>query len=201
MVSIFELEKEFAKCADWSLHPDYISLTKDLDTVELSEPLVTYLREKASSKKHWCEIRFYHLRILLLNKSTTNFDLKQYFYDRQKSSRRLWLKLFYIRGYAMYANEQEMIPIVYKFQSLLMKCHDYVDYEPILSVGGLPYLVKTYRYTCLKEALVTAQNEYLKINPLLRGEYTLDEQLEFYTLMIEEERHERFQKWLEEKNT
>jgi len=48
--------------------------------------------------------------------------------------------------------------------------------------------------------LVTAQNEYLKINPLLRGEYSLDEQLEFYTLMSDEERHERSQKWLKEKN-
>ena len=190
-ISIQELEKAYAKSYESCLHPEYEVLIKKLYVAELTQEHMDYLCKMSSSKKHWPETRFTHLQVLLLNKTARNFDLKQFFYEQQKSTRRLWLKLFYIRGYALYANEQEMIPIVQKFQLLLINCHDYIDYEPILSVAGLPYLVTTYGYTCFKEALITAQTEYMNINPLSRGYFTFNEQLETVGLLSEEEMAER----------
>lgn len=198
MITILpELEKSFEKCSDCLLHPQYQLLLNQLLDYPLTEDLVAFLCEKATSKKHFCEIRFEHLRILLLNSSVRQYDLKQFFFDCQKRCRRLWLKLFYIRGYALYASEQEIVPIMRKFEVLLEKYHDYIDYEHILSVAGLPYLAQTYGYPCFYEALNTAKKEYVKIDPLLRGYFTLNEQLEQVNLLSVEEIRSRLKTFLE----
>ncbi len=168
----------FSKCSDCLLHPEYEQLLKKLYDYELTQKIIDFLCDKATSKKHFCEIRFEHLKILLVNKSTVKFDLKQFYLDNLRKSRRLWLKMFYIRGYALYATEQELIPIMKKFKTQLEKNHDYIDYEYILSEAGLPYLVNKYGYFCFSDALETADNEYQKIDSLLRGYFTLNENLE-----------------------
>ncbi len=190
----------FSKCSDFLLHPEYEKLLKQLYDYELTQEIVDFLCDKAISKKHFCEMRFEHLKILLLNKSALNFDLKQFYLDNVKKSRRLWLKLFYIRGYALYATEQELVPIIKKFQTQLEKNHDYIDYEYILSEAGLPYLVNEYGYRCFSDALETANNEYQKIDPLLRGYFTLNENLEHINLISNEEALKRSKEFLKKHN-
>ncbi|MBE6866428.1 MAG: hypothetical protein E7492_05680 [Ruminococcaceae bacterium] len=179
------LEEKFKKCTAQCgmLHPEYEELLDRLMDMELDQQLVDYLCEKTASKKHWLEIRFYHLRILLLNKSAHKFDLKQFYYENQKRSRRLWFRLFLIRGYAIYATEEELKPVINNFRELLKRNHDYIDYEDILSVAGLPYLVKTYNYDCCISALAVAKEEYLKTNEEYRGRFTRNENLEHVNLI------------------
>ena len=76
-----ELQHYFKKCSDCSLHPDYIVRMRALLDQPLTQELVDYLCEKSTSTKHWPELRFAHLRILLLNQSSHSFDLKQWYFD------------------------------------------------------------------------------------------------------------------------
>ena len=107
-----ELERTFKKCSDCLLHPDYIANLNKLNNIELSQELIDYLCDKATSKKHIWEIRFDHLRILLLNPSAKAFDLKEFYFENLKKCRRLAMKIFYIRGYAIYASEEELNPVM-----------------------------------------------------------------------------------------
>ena len=184
---IEKLEYWFSKCSDCLLHPEYTKLLDELYNYELNQEMIDFLCDKATSKKHWCELRFEHLKILLLNETALNYDLKQFYFDALKRCRRLWLKMFYIRGYALYATEEELLPVMKKFQQLLEKNHDYIDYEYILSVAGLSYLAEKYDYACFKETLETAKIEYQKIDPLLRGYFTMNEKLEHINLISYEE--------------
>lgn len=169
---------------------------KQLNTIELTQEYIDFLCEKATSKKHIGEIRFEHLKILLLNKSAQNFNLKNFYFENLKKCRRLALKLFYIRGYALYATEKELNMVMEKFCASLEKNHDYIDYEHILSVAGLPYLAQTYKYDCFTKALQKAKIEYQKIDPLLRGYFTINENLEQVNLLSNEEMHKRSEMFL-----
>ena len=193
---IEKLEYWFSKCSDCLLHPEYTKLLDELYNYELNQEIIDFLCDKATSKKNWCELRFEHLKILLLNETSFNYDLKQFYFDSLKRCRRLWLKMFYIRGYAFYANEAELLPIMKKLQQQLEKNHDYIDYEYILSEAGLPHLVKKYGYTCVKDTLETAKNEYQKIDLLLRGYFTMNEKLEHIDLISNEEALKRSKEFL-----
>ena len=140
-------------------------------TEPLTQEIVDYLCSQIDKPKNKrsCELRFIHLQPLFLNSTAQNFDLKDYLYSHLTKSRRLWLKLFYIRTYSIFATEIELIPIMKKFEISLQKMHDYQDYEQILSKAGLPYLCKKYGYDCFNHALAVAEKEYLNIDPLLRG--------------------------------
>ena len=198
-----ELERSFKKCSDCLLHPDYIANLNKLNNIELSQELIDYLCDKATSKKHIWEIRFDHLRILLLNPSANAFDLKEFYYENLKKSRRLAMKIFYIRGYAIYASEEELNPVMEKFRKNLEKNHDYIDYNYLLSVAGIPYLVDIYGYDCFVKTLEKAEEEHQLIDPLLRGYFTLNTNLEQVNLLSIEEvtwRSERFLEKFQNKN-
>ena len=182
-----DLERTYVKCSDGALDPEYAALLRQLDDMCLTQELVDFLCEKMTSKKHFWEIHFDHLRVLLRNPSAKAFDLKDFYLERIKKSRRLAMKIFLIRGYAIDASEAELIPIMQRFQQSLKKNHDYIDYNYILSVAGLPYLVNTYGYDCFADALVTAKQEHERIDPLLRGYFTLNENLEQVSLLSIEE--------------
>ncbi len=191
------LEQAFKKCSDCLLQPEYTALLNQLDNIELTQELVNYLCAKATSTKHIWEIRFMHLRILLLNPSSYEFDLREFYLENLKKCRRLAMKVFFIRGYAIYASEEELNPIMEKFQKNLDKNHDYIDYNYILSIAGLPYLVHTYGYTCFTETLKKAEQEYQNIDPLFRGYFTIDSHLEQVNLLPLEEIHKRSQLFLD----
>ena len=193
-----QLESTFQKCSDCLLHPEYPPLLQQLDDMVLTQPLVDYLCDKATSKKHIWEIRFMHLRILLRNPSAQSFDLKGFYKANIGKSRRPAMKLFWIRGFAMYATEKELNPIMEKFRNTLEGPHGTADINDILSVAGLPYLVKTYGYPCFVQTLETAKETQQRIHPLLRDFYTLDERMEQVNLLSPEERHKRTMAYLEE---
>ena len=175
---ILELEQTYSKCSDCMLHPDYVSNLNKRYNIELTKDLVDYLCDKIASKKHIWEIRFYHLRILLLNSSAKAFNLKDFYFERLIKCRRLALKIFFIRGYAIYATEEELIPVMEKFRKSLANNHDYIDYNYLLSVAGIPYLVDTYGYDCFVRTLEKAEEEHQIIDPLLHGFFTINEELE-----------------------
>ena len=191
------LEQAFKKCSDCLLQPEYTALLNQLDNIELTQELVNYLCAKATSTKHIWEIRFIHLRILLCNPSSYKFDLREFYLENIKKCRRLAMKVFFIRGYAIYASEEELNPIMEKFQKNLEKNHDYIDYNYILSIAGLPYLVHTYGYTCFTETLKKAEQEYQNIDPLLRGYFTINSHLEQVNLLPLEEIHKQSQLFLD----
>lgn len=192
-----ELERTFKRCSDSSLHTEYITNLNKLYNTELSQELIDYLCDKATSKKHIWEIRFDHLRILLLNPSAKAFDLKAFYYENLKKCRRLALKIFYVRGYAIYASEEELIPVMEDFRKSLDKNHDYIDYNYLLSVAGIPYLADTYGYDCFVKTLEKAEKEHKKIDPLLRGYFTLNTNLEQVNLLSIEEIMRRSELFLE----
>ena len=191
------LERSFKKCSDCLLHPDYVSCLKKLYDIELSQEYIDYLCKIITSKKHIWEIRLHHLAILLLNQSAKAFDLKNFYFENLKRCRRLAIKIFYIRGYAIYASEAELNPVMENFCRNLEKNHDYIDYNYILSVAGLPYLVDTYRYDCFVRTLKKAEEEHEKINPLLRGCFTLNSNLEQVNLLTNEEVQKRTKQFLD----
>jgi len=191
-----ELECTFKKCSDCLLHPDYIASLNKLCNIELSQELIDYLCNRITSKNHIWEIRFNHLRILLLNPSAKAFDLKEFYYENLKKCRRLAMKIFYIRGYAIYASEEELNPVMENFRKNLDKNHDYIDYNYLLSVAGIPYLVDTYGYDCFVKALEKAKEEHQQIDPLLQGYFTLNENLEQINLLPIEEVLRRSEEFL-----
>ena len=201
-ILLSELDYALKKCSDCLLHPEYISLLNKLYNTNLSKDHIDYLCDKAVSKKHIWEIRFDHLRILLLNPSAMTYDLKAFYLENLKKCRRLAMKIFYIRGYAIYASEEELIPIMENFKKSLEKNHDYIDYNYILSVAGLPYLVNTYGYDCFMRTLEKAHKEHEQIDPLLRGYFTLNKDLEQVNLLTTKEIRRRTDQFLEKcKNT
>ena len=106
------------------------------------------------------------------------------------------MKIFYIRGYAIYASEEELNPVMEKFLKSLEKNHDYIDYNYLLSAAGIPYLVDTYGYDCFVKTLENAEKEYQQIHPLLQGYFTLNEYLEQIDLLPIEEVRRRSEKFL-----
>ena len=172
-----QLEREHKRCSDGCLFPTYAQLLEQLQKAELTQELVDYLCFWSTSQKHFWEIRFQHLRVLLLNPSAQKYDLKSFYLDRLTKCRRLALKMFFIRGYAMYASEKELIPVMKRFCASMEKNHDYIDYNYLLSAAGLPYFVKTYGYPCFQQALRIAETESRKVYQGGLGCFTITEDL------------------------
>jgi hypothetical protein len=174
---LFELERTYKKCADWKLHDEHRQLLNELCYMELTKEIIDFLCEKIISKKHFWDVRFEYLRVLIVNPSSIKFELKDFYLGALKRSRRMAMKIFFIRGYASYATEEELTPIIKKFIQSLYKTMDDADWNYVISNPGLPYLVNTYKYDCLKEALEIAKTEYNKVKLPFKGVYTLDGQL------------------------
>lgn len=196
-MSLLQELQENYRYSDYYI-PDerYEKHLRRLKTEPLTQELVDYLCSQIDNpkSKRSCELRFIHLQPLFLNPTASNFDLKDYLYRHISKCRRLWLKLFYIRAYSIFASEAELIPIMQRFENSLRKIHDYQDYEQILSKAGLPYLCKRYGYECFINALMTAKEEYTKIDPLLRGFFTLDEEGNLIELLTNKQIQKRFDK-------
>lgn len=192
-----DLQNYIKRCSDYGLHPDYVSALNKALYCELNQELVDFICSVILSKKYIWEIKFEHLRVLLLNPSAQKFDLKQFYYERIMKSRRLSMKIFFIRGYALYACETEVKFVVGKFNANMKKIHDYIDYEFILSDAGLPYLVNEYKYDCFTESLDIANEEYEKIDPLLRNFFTINKDLRQINLLSTEEMDIRIRKFID----
>lgn len=190
-VTLEALENEVKKCSDGFLTREYREMLDTLDYEPLTQELVDYLCKMVVAKKYFWEIHFEHLRPLLLNPMAKQFDLMCFFAERFSRSRRLCMKMYFLRGYAMYASVEEVTWMCGKFIAALSKGHDYIDYMDIMSEYGLPYLVRTYQYPCFVQAWETAQREYVKIHPLLRGYLTTNEKLRHVQLLSTEDVYRR----------
>lgn len=102
------------------------------------------------------------------------------------------MRLTAIRGYAIYASEKEISPLMKKFIDILVKIpsrtpYNYQEYEMLRSKFGLPYLVEQYRYECFKEALGQLEKQYNDMPDECKGFFTLDENGIYVALMTREE--------------
>ena len=201
-MSLLEQLKSNYRYRDYYIPDDrYERYLRQCYTEPLTPELVDYLCSQIDSPKNKrsCELRFIHLQPLFLNPTAKNFDLKEYLCSHISKCRRLWLKLFYIRAYAIFAAENELEPIMRKFETNLQKIHDYQDYDQILSKAGLPYLCKKYGYDCFFHALSVAEKEYLTIDPLIRGFFTLDEDGNFVDIVSSQEYQRRWDEYYKKK--
>ena len=183
VVTVDKLEAALKWCSDGHLTDKYRMMLDTLDQAPLTKELVDYLCKLIVAKKYFWEIRFAHLRPLLLNPTAVQFDLKSFYEERFKRSRRLCMRMYFMRGYAMYASEQETAVMCVKFEQSLRKGHDYIDYMGIMSEYGMQYLVREYGYSCFQQAWQTAKEEYMKIHPYLRGYATTDARLRSVNLL------------------
>ncbi|MBR6570019.1 MAG: hypothetical protein IKL25_08730 [Clostridia bacterium] len=199
-IKVEQLETEVKRCSDGILTKEYRAMLDALDECPLTQELVDYLCSMIVSKKHFWEIHFEHLRPLLLNPTAVQFDLKSFYEERFKRSRRLCMRMYFMRGYAMYASEQETAVMCEKFERSLKNGHDYIDYTDIMSEYGMQYLVREYGYRCFQQAWQTAQEEYMKIHPYLRGHVTTNARLRYVKLLSDAEsmrRHHLFLQYLQ----
>lgn len=120
------------------------------------------------------------------------YDLKEFFLSAFKKERYLDMRLTAIRGYAIYASEKEIAPLMKKFIDILVKIpsrapYNYQEYEMLRSKFGLPYLVEQYRYDCFKEALDQLEKQYNDMPDECKSFFTLDENGIYVALMTREE--------------
>jgi hypothetical protein len=130
------------------------------------------------------------------------YDMKDFFLTVFKKERHLDMRIYAIRGYAAYVSETEIIPLMDKFYSVLVKRAEttpwnYIEYEYLRSKFGLPYLVKHYGYDCFKNAMAQLEKQYDDMPNELKGYFTLDENGIQIQLLSDGESKRRFNTLLE----
>ena len=129
------------------------------------------------------------------------YDLKEFFLTVFKKERKYNMRLTAIRGYAAYATEAEIAPLMGKLASTLEKgsmtnC-PYIEYERLRSKFGLPYLVERYGYDCFVKAMGLLDKLYDGLPDELKGYFMLDESGIQIKLLSDKEAHKRFDAFLE----
>jgi hypothetical protein len=185
------LKDEFARCHSFLLTKKYVELLGTLRGQDLTERTAKYLCEKAADTSKIWEIRYEHLAVLLLSSNLSSLYLKEWFLDAYGASRNLTLKLLFLRGYAEYASESELVPVVKDFTLSLKNAHEVTDFEYILSEIGLLYLVKKHRYGCFDAVLEAAKEKYESFPDAVRGFFTVDENFRKVSLLPDEEIRKR----------
>jgi len=107
------------------------------------------------------------------------YDLKDFFLAAFKKERYLDMRLTAIRGFAAYAEEKEVVPLMKKFTEILAARpadtpYNYQEYEMLRSEFGLPYLVEKYGYDCFKDAAARLEKQYGDMPDAFKGIFTLD---------------------------
>ena len=108
-------------------------------------------------------------------------DAKDFFLKAFKKERLLDMKLTAIRGYTVYASEEEVAALMEKLLEALKKRpektpYDYQEYEPMRSVFLLPYLISRYHYECFSVFSEQLEKQYAAMPDCFKNIYTLDEQ-------------------------
>ena len=132
------------------------------------------------------------------------YELKDFFLTVFKKERHLDTRLTAIRGYAAYATEAEVIPIMDKFTQILNKGGRLLalrtEYELLRSKFGLPYLIRKYGYSCFIEAAEVLDKMYDSLPKELKGYFTYDENGVLVKLMSDKKMKRKFEAWLERHN-
>ena len=90
------------------------------------------------------------------------------------------MRLTAIRGYAVFATEKEIEPLMKKMTELLRKRpqttpYNYQEYEILRSAYLMPYLLEKYGYTCFKDFNQQLNLQYDDMPDLFKGILTCDE--------------------------
>ena len=143
----------------------------------------TYFHEKEVSERN--EI----IRQLLLDMpvNAKNFFLKVF-----KKERYLDMKLRAVRGYTVYATEEEVSTLMNKLLELLKKRpektpYNYTEYEPMRSVFLMKYLLKHYNYECFRVFDIQLEKQYNDMPDCFKNIFTLDELGNVCTIRDKEE--------------
>ena len=131
----------------------------------------SYFQEKEVSKRS--EI----LTQLLLD---IPVNAKDFFLKVFKKERYLDMKLSAVRGYAVFATEDEVSALMNKLLELLKKRpektpYNYTEYEPMRSVFLMPYLLEHYDYECFRVFNSQLEKQYGDMPNCFKGIFTLDE--------------------------
>ena len=131
----------------------------------------TYFQEKEVSKRNTI------LKQLLLDMPV---NAKDFFLKAFKKERYLDMKLSAVRGYAVFATEDEVSALMNKLLELLKKRpektpYNYTEYEPMRSVFLMPYLLEHYGYECFRVFNRQLEKQYDDMPDCFKGIFTLDE--------------------------
>ena len=102
------------------------------------------------------------------------------------------MKLTAIRGYATFATEKEIEPLMKKMMELLQKRaqttpYNYQEYEILRSAFLMPYLLDKYGYACFKEFNKQLNLQYDAMPDVFKGIITCDEDGNVVCRLSEEE--------------
>lgn len=127
---------------------------------------------------------------------------KEFFLQAFRKERYLDMKLCALRGYAAYATEDEVAPLMARLLELLRKravttpC-DYQEYEPMRSAFLMPYLLQRYGYDCFRAFHEQLEAQYAAMPDCFKGIFTLDEQGNLRELRDRDEVQRALSAWLE----
>ena len=107
-------------------------------------------------------------------------NAKDFFLKVFKKERYLDIKLMAVRGYAVYATEEEVSAVMNKLLELLKKRpektpYNYAEYEPMRSVFLMPYLLENYNYPCFQLFNAQLEKQYNDMPDCFKNIFTLDE--------------------------
>ncbi len=127
--------------------------------------------------------------------------LKDFFLIAFKKERHVDMRLVALRGYACYASEDEVTPLMAKLSDIIKKIptqtrYPWQEYEMLRSQFGLPYLAERYGYDCFIQASEQLNTQYDDMPELCKGFFTLDAQGLHVQLLPTEETRERLGKHL-----
>ncbi|WP_123966542.1 hypothetical protein [Chryseobacterium phosphatilyticum] len=129
----------------------------------------------------------YRNRILKLLYTHNSSDLQEFFEGAYKKERYLDMKIYGLRGLALFSNEKYIEKLVNKLKLILAKReettpYNYQEYELLRGKNALPFIVDTYNYNCLKELLQQVNEQYERMPDAFKGHFTTDENGEITNL-------------------
>lgn len=119
-------------------------------------------------------------------------NAKDFFYKAFKKERYLDMKLCAVRGYAVYAAEEEVEVLMNKLLELLIKIpshtpYDYSEYETMRSKFLMPYLLKIYNYDCFQRFNQQLEQQYNAMPDVFKDIFSCDEFGNVYFIRNHEE--------------
>ncbi|MGE8433378.1 hypothetical protein [Chryseobacterium joostei] len=122
----------------------------------------------------------YRNRILKLLYDQTHPKLHSFFELAYKKERYLDMKIYALRGLALFSEEKEMEKLVNKLKGTLAKReqttpYNYQEYELLRGKNALPFLVEKYKYTSFKDLLQQVNEQYERMPEAFKGHFTTDE--------------------------
>lgn len=122
---------------------------------------------------------------------------KEFFLAAFKKERYLDMRLTAIRGYAIFATEKEIEPLMKKLTEILRKIpqttpYNYQEYEMLRSAYLMPYLLEKYGYACFKKFNQQLNLQYDDMPDLFKGIFTCDEKGNCIQLLSQQESEERW---------